>query len=102
MLLPPRRLTPIKAIALTMYGASVRFRSDCSKSCMFRLRFTWDSPSAVPALRWHDALDHRRSYMGSGMSEPGSAKSHTPAGRARNNCRYTYDGPDSLLYSQID
>src|SRR5436190_427187 len=33
MLLPPRRLTPIKAIALTVYGASVRFRSDCSKSC---------------------------------------------------------------------
>ena len=40
--------------------------------------------------------------MGSGMSEPGSAKSHTPAGRARNNGWYTYDGPDSVLNSQID
>src|SRR6266567_4019520 len=81
MLLPPRRLTPIKAIALTMYGASVRFRSDCSKSCMFWLRFTWGfavcCASAAMARRgrprgdgWTQCDVHReaiRRWLGEGL-----------------------------------
>src|SRR4026209_1353227 len=40
MLLPPRRWTPMSAIALTMYGASVSWLSDRSRSSMV------SSPSA--------------------------------------------------------
>ena len=34
MLLPPLRLTPMSAIAFTMYGAIVMFASVCSRSCI--------------------------------------------------------------------